>query len=455
MLSLKEMALAIGADYRGADVPFKGFSIDSREIEPGTCFVAFKGARVDGHAFIPDAIAKGASAVLCQEPLSLSVPTLVVENTEKAVGQLAYQWRKQFSIPIIAITGSSGKTTVKHLTASILKERFCTLVSDRNFNSQYSLPLVLGMLGSQHEVAVLEMGARFPGDIRYLMEIAEPTIGLVTLVNPCHIAKFGTLETIAQTKGELFQYLPSTGVALLNHDDPFFEQWMTQVDSKAFYTFGMQNNSDYYPTEVQETSLGSQFVLVTPQGSISIRLPLPGRHNIANAVSAGALALQAGATLQDIQAALEKATPAYRRLERHTLASGTLIDDSYNASPVTMKIALQVLAKLEGTKIFFMGDMAELDEQTKKESHAAMGLEAKRLGIKHLYGVGPLTAEACRAFGDGAKWFDSQEALLKQLPQLLQESAVYLVKGSRGSRMDIIADAILLAQKLEVMKDIK
>lgn len=449
MLSLKEMALAIGADYQGEDLPFQGFSIDSREVEKGSCFVAFKGAKVDAHDFIQEAIDRGAGSILCSRPIRATVPVIQVSDTEKAMGQLARLWRRQFSIPVIAITGSSGKTTVKHLTGLILKKRFNTLVSDRNFNSQFSLPLILGMLKPEHEVAVLEMGARFSNDIRYLMEIAEPTIGLVTLVNPCHIGKFGTIEAIAQTKGELFECLSPEGTAILNEDDAFFESWKARLKTIHFYTFGSQKRSDFHPENVVQNEAGSVFDLVTPKGVVQIHLPLPGFHNVMNAVSAAALAMQAGALLSDVASALQEATSAHRRLQIHSLKNAMLIDDSYNASPSTMRVALGVLSKIEGSKAFFMGDMAELDENQKVADHANIGAEAKRLGVSHLYGVGQLTKNACEAFGPGAVWFESQAHLLAHLPDLLKQSSIYLVKGSRGSRMDVIADAILSAESEE------
>ena len=443
MLTLAKMAQAIGASYKGADVPFQGFSIDSRTLKSGECFVALQAAR-DGHDFIPEAIAKGAGAVLSAQPLSLSVPMIQVENTEEALGALAKVWRSQFSIPMIAITGSSGKTTVKTLTAAILRQRFQTLMASRNLNNHLGLPLVLGELNRGHEVAVLELGARLPGDIAYLTKIAKPSIGLVTLVNPCHIALFGTVEAIAKTKGELFENLESGAIALINQEDIYNEVWKKMASHCRVLTFSVDLPADFYVRDLHLELHSSRFELMTPVGSVFIRLPLSGRHNVQNAVAASALALQAGADLTDIQKGLQQAVAAERRLQLKILPQNIqLLDDSYNASPTTMSIALEILSQYPGEKAFFMGDMGELSPDNVEALHASMGEKAKQLGIQHLYCVGPLSARACQAFGRGAESFDSQAHLLERLPRLLSQSMTCLVKGSRSSKMENIADAIV------------
>jgi UDP-N-acetylmuramoyl-tripeptide--D-alanyl-D-alanine ligase len=444
MLTLAKMAKAIGASYQGADAPFRGFSIDSRTIQPGECFVALQAAR-DGHDFMDDAIAKGAGAVVCRHPLPhFSVPVIQVEDTEWALGALAQVWRLQFSIPIIAITGSSGKTTVKTLTAAILRQTFETLMASRNLNNHLGLPVVLGELHKNHEVAVLELGARLPGEIRYLTKIAQPTIALVTLVNPCHIARFGTVEAIAKTKGELFENLAPGAIALINQEDIFNDVWKKMASHCQILTFSVDLPGDFYVRDLYLELHASRFELITPVGSILIRLPLSGRHNVQNAVAASALALQAGASLTDIQQGLAQAVPAERRLQLKILPQEVqLLDDSYNASPTTMSIALEILAQYPGEKAFFMGDMGELSPDNVEALHASMGEKAKQLGIQHLYCVGPLSANACEAFGRGAESFESQAHLLQRLPKLLSKSMTCLVKGSRSSKMDQVADAIV------------
>lgn len=450
MLTLAQMADRIGAIHQGADVPFQGFSIDSRTLKPGECFVAIDAAR-DGHDFIEGAIAKSAGAVICSVGYTkpVSVLNIQIEKPVFALGALAQQWRAQFSIPVIAITGSSGKTTVKTLTAAILRQKFKTLMASGNLNNQLGVPLVLGALKSEHEVVVLEFGARLPGEIAFLTKMAQPTIGLVTLVNPCHIARFGTLEAIADTKGELFEHLAPGAVAMINQEDPFQEQWKKTALHCRVLTFGVDTPSDFYVKALRLEVKSSQFELITPMGSVLIHLPLPGRHNVQNAVAASALALQVGASLEDVQAGLEQALPAERRLQLKILPKNIqLLDDSYNASPTTMVIALEVLAQYPGKKAFFMGDMGELSPNDNEALHAHMGIKAKQLGIQQLYCVGPLSAKACQAFGPGAEFFESQTQLLDRLPQILSEKNLKgmgitcLVKGSRSSHMDHIADAI-------------
>ncbi len=444
MKTVKLLADSIGAHYKGADIAFKGFSIDSRTLKPGEIFVALPNVR-DGHDFIADAVQKGAAAVLVSKPVETSVPTITVQNTEKALGALAKVWREQFSLPILAITGSSGKTTVKHLTAAILQRRYNTLVPPKNLNNHLGLPLVLGQLTAEHDVAVLEMGARLPGEIGYLADIAEPSVGLITLVNPCHIERFGSVESIAHTKGELFSHLKPGSVALINQADPFCGLWTDMASHCHRLFFSVDEPSDFYAREIRVASESAEFELVTPEGAIEIHLPLPGHHNVQNAVCAAALALTAGADLNTIQQGLQSVTSAERRLQIKKISPTLwIIDDSYNASPTTFSIALDILAAYPARKLCFMGDMGELLLTEARELHAAVGHKAREVGVEALYGVGILSQEACRAFGPKAHNFATQAQLLEVLPTLLSdEPTICLVKGSRGAKMDVVADAIV------------
>ncbi len=452
-LKLAEMAAAIGATYQGPPVPFQGFSIDTRTLKPGACFIALKAAR-DGHAFISEAIEKGAGAIVCSTPeiTTGSTPLIRVKDTEKALGQLAAVWRAQWTLPVIAVTGSSGKTTTRHLIEGILRQRYLHLLAATgNLNNQLGVPLMLGALKPEHEVLVLEMGARFPGDIAYVADLAAPTIGVVTLVNPCHLACFGTVEAIAQTKGELYQALKPGAVAVINQDDVFFPVWQKMAAQVVQVTFSLekpsQGSSDFYAEAIQLQQEFSDFRLITPEGLIGIHLPLPGRHNIQNAICAAAVAAQAGATQEQIQAGLATATSATRRLELKKFGSSLqercLIDDSYNASPTTMKVALDLVGTYAQTACF-LGDMGELALGQEKTLHAQIGHYAKQQGVLRLYGVGPYMQAACEAFGEGAQWFPSQAALLEALPDILDQGLnAYLVKGSRSAKMDVVADRIM------------
>jgi UDP-N-acetylmuramoyl-tripeptide--D-alanyl-D-alanine ligase len=440
---ISKLAQAAGISYQGKDVPFQGFSIDSRTLQPGQCFVAIQDKR-DGHTFIPEALQKGASALVITHFIpNLSVPQMVVQNTDEALGKLSHAHRQQFSIPVIGITGSSGKTSVKNFTAALLTPTHTPLVAIKNFNSHWGLPLVLSTLKPHHTVAVLEMGACAPGEIGYLANIAEPTVGLITTVNPCHIEKFGSVETIAKTKGELYQKLKPGSQAFLNQANPFFPLWKDMAAHCQIITFG-QTGSDFHARNITLAFDSSTFELVTPMGTVPISLPLPGLHNIQNAVAASGLVWTQGVSLSEIQQRLSRLTFSDRRLQVKTLSpTCTLIDDSYNASPTTFAIALEVLAQYPGRKIVFMGDMGELKPEEQVSLHAGIGQKANALGIEAFYGVGPLSKTACLAFGKKAEHFATQAELIQNIPRLVsEEPVVCLVKGSRFTSMDVVADAI-------------
>ncbi len=437
------LAQAAGIAYQGKAVPFQGFSIDSRTLQPGQCFVAIQNKR-DGHDFIPEALQKGASALVVTRFIPhVPVPQMVVNNTDEALGKLAHAHRQQFSIPILGITGSSGKTSVKNFTAALLTPTHTPLVAIKNFNSHWGLPLVLGTLKPHHTVAVLEMGACAPGEIAYLANIAEPTVGLITTVNPCHIEKFGSIEAIAQTKGELYEKLKSGSKAFLNQANPFFPLWKEMAAHCQIITFG-HTGSDFHARNIALAFDSSTFELVTPLGTVPIFLPLPGLHNIQNAVAASGLAWTQGVSLLEIQQRLNRLTFSDRRLQiKRVSPTCILIDDSYNASPTTFAIALEVLAQYPGRKIVFMGDMGELKPEEQENLHASMGQKAKSLGIDAFYGVGSLSKAACLAFGKGTEHFETQAELIQNIPRLVStEPIVCLVKGSRFMTMDVVADAI-------------
>ncbi|MGB5179326.1 MAG: UDP-N-acetylmuramoyl-tripeptide--D-alanyl-D-alanine ligase, partial [Gammaproteobacteria bacterium] len=384
-MHLSEAAQVLDARLAGDNVAFRGISTDTRKLQPGSLYFALQGPNFDGHAFIDDARDQGAAAAAVSRPCESSLPQMQVMDTRLALGQLSAFWRQQFSLPVVAITGSNGKTTVRTMSESILCACGRTLSTQGNLNNDIGLPLTLARLGPDDQYAVLEMGANHRGEIDYLAGLARPTIAVVTNAGPAHLEGFGDLEGVARAKGELFTRLDADGTAVINADDDYAPLWRSLASHCRIVEFGLDAEAAV-TAEWAGDSRGSDVRLRAAQGETEFRLPLPGRHNVMNALAASAASLAAGADLAAVRHGLESLSPVAGRFTVHSLPGDiTLIDDTYNANPESLQAALDVLALADSDSWLVLGDMGELGA-TAAGLHAAAGRMARAAGITRLYG---------------------------------------------------------------------
>jgi len=443
------MKLSTAAKWLGTppvthDVEFCTVSIDTRSLQPNDLFVAITGANFDGHDFIGEATEKGACAVITDRPVVTPLPQLQVVDTAQALGLLAQHHRAQFTIPIIGITGSCGKTSTRALLASILSLHALTLCSERSFNNHIGLPLTLLRLNADHHYAVVEMGTNHVGEIAYLTQLAKPTIALITNAAAAHLEGLTSVEGVARAKGEIFQGLSPQGTAILNADDPYFSYWQTLIQpTQRLLHFSLTKPADVYAQNMTITAGKLCFTLITPQGETTIVLPLLGRHNVANALAAATAAYAVDIPLTTIKKGLEQADAVSKRLNIHRLKNGIqVIDDSYNANPLSVQAAIFTLAEQSGNTCLVLGDMKELGPEALRY-HAEVGQLAKEKGIDQLYTYGELSQAASAAFGVTAKHFNDQAALITYLQQSLTAPVTVLIKGSFSMRMDKVTQALL------------
>ena len=441
-MQLSEAASVLDGQLTGADTAFTGISTDSRTLPAGALFFALKGPNFDGHAYIEAAQARGAAGAAVSRPCASSLPHIVVDDTRLALGRLTADWRSRFALPVIGITGSNGKTTVRAMLAAILSRCGRTLSTEGNLNNDIGLPLTLARLGGQDRFAVLEMGANHPGEIDYLAGLAQPTIAVVTNAGPAHLEGFGDIAGVARAKGELFARLAADGVAIINADDEFAPLWRELAAHCDIVDFGL--DADCAVTaDWQGDAAGSDITLHTPQGDVAFRLPMAGRHNVMNALAASAAALAAGAGLDEIRAGLAGLTPVAGRFNVHHLAGDiTVIDDTYNANPASLQAALDVLAQSGTDTWLVLGDMGELGD-TAEALHAAAGSNARAAGVDRLFGLGELARAAVSSFGPQGLACESHEELLSAMRTELHGPLHILIKGSRRMRMERVVEALL------------
>jgi UDP-N-acetylmuramoyl-tripeptide--D-alanyl-D-alanine ligase len=441
--ALSALAHACDGLLIGADREVAAVTIDSRAVPAAALFIALRGERVDGHDFAAAALAAGAVALLVERRLPLEAPQLLVTDAVAALARIAAALRAGRDTVVLALTGSNGKTSVKTLAAAMLAKVAPTYANPGNRNNEIGMPLALIEQPEDVRFAVYEMGAGQPGDIDHLAAIARPRISLVNNIGPAHLERMGSLAGIARTKGAIHARLPADGTAVINADDAFAMWFEANLPPCRMLRFGIDSSADVRAAEWRPEADGSRFRLLTPAGAAIVRLPLPGRHNLLNALAAGSLALAAGVPLDAIVAALQEAAPVAGRLQAHRLPGGAeLIDDSYNANPESVAAAIGVLAHRGGRGWLVLGDMRELGADAAR-LHAEVGERARLAGLDGLWTVGALAAEASRAFGAGARHFDRQSELIEALRGALAADVHCLVKGSRGSRMDRVVDALL------------
>jgi UDP-N-acetylmuramoyl-tripeptide--D-alanyl-D-alanine ligase len=439
-MQLSEAARVLAGSFTGSDNKFTGVSTDTRQLQPGALFFALQGPNFDGHGFIETARAQGAVAAAVAHPCESALPQIEVADTRLALGSLSAHWRRQFTLPVVGITGSNGKTTVRAMTAAILSQCGDTLATQGNLNNDIGLPLTLARLGADDRFAVLEMGANHPGEIDYLAGLAQPTIAIVTNAGPAHLEGFGDLQGVARAKGELFARLGKDGVAVINADDTFAPLWRELAAHCRIVEFGLQGAD--VTADWQGDASGSDVQLYAAAGNIEFHLALPGRHNVMNALAASAAALAAGAGLDAVKAGLETLSQVAGRFNVHSLPGDiTLIDDSYNANPESLQVALDVLAQAQGDSWLVLGDMGELGADA-AALHSAAGRNAREAGVSRLYGLGELAQLAVKAFDGPGGAYATMDELLAVLQRQLSGPLHILVKGSRRMRMERVVAAL-------------
>ena len=450
-LWLSALARMVGGHLEGEDRQVFAVSTDTRTLfnGDGVLFIALKGERFDGHEHLQAAAEAGATAALVSHHMPARVagwdlPQIVVPDTERALADLAATLQhERVGGKVVAITGSNGKTSVKTLVLSILERAGKTYANPGNRNNEIGLPLAVIDAPDDAHFAVYEMGAGKPGDIAYLTRIARPDVALVNNIAPAHLERMGSLLAVADTKAAIYDALPAAGTAVINADDAFAPYFAERAHGRPLVYFGLDQGADVTARDITLDAEGSQFTLVTTAGEAPVRLAMPGRHNVRNALAAAAMAGALGVPLDIIAEGLSAAQQVAGRLISHRLGNGAvLIDDSYNANPGSLAAAIDTLAAGGGEGWLVLGDMRELGDDA-EAMHAEAGRRAKAAGLRRLYTLGPLSAAAANAFGEGAVQFDSHDALAAALAADLREGVRVLVKGSRGSAMDRIVTALL------------
>ncbi len=455
MMRISQAAHALGARFSGNDAEFGGVSTDTRSIKPGDLFVALKGERYDGHAFVARAAAAGAAAALVEEAglriedrgLSAQIPLLVVDSTLKALGKLASYWRRQFEIPLVALTGSNGKTTVKEMLAAILREackgtqsaildpQSCVLATRGNLNNHIGVPLTLLELRRAHRYAVVEMGMNHTGEIDYITRLAEPDVALINNVGVAHIENLGSVAAIARAKGEIFAGLKPNGVAVFSADEDYAPLWRELAAGRRQLEFALVAQAPITAT-YRMRRLDSEIVLRTPLGAASAVVAAPGLHNVKNALAASAAATALAVPVAIVASGLARFDGVKGRLElRRGVHGATLIDDTYNANPDSVRAAIAVLAQAAAKKLLVLGDMGELGRDA-AVMHSDVGTFARDAGIDRMFTLGQMSAHAAHAFGAGARHFTRIEDLLAEIENLLAPDLTLLVKGSRFMQME-------------------
>jgi UDP-N-acetylmuramoyl-tripeptide--D-alanyl-D-alanine ligase len=441
-MQLSEAAAAIGAQLIGNDGWFEGVSTDTRSISRGEVFCALEGPNFDGHDHCSKAEIAGAAGAIVQRAVRSSLATLTVDDSRRALGRLAGAWRRRFSIPVVGVTGSNGKTTVKEMIASILHAN--VLATKGNLNNDIGVPKTLLQLDDEHEFAVIEMGASHIGEIKWLAEISQPLVGVVTLCAPAHLEGFGTIDAVAEAKGELYAGLLKDGTAVINADDAYADYWSTIATDRRVVRFAMEQAADVTAESITNLGIGygMQFSLRLPSSEIDIQLPFDGKHNIANALAAAASAYSLDIAPATIKLGLENAKRVGGRLCVIAGVRGArIIDDTYNANPTSLAAALDMIALEPGKKWLVLGDMGELGPSA-EDIHRDTGLAARKAGIDRLYSFGELAAIAAASFGDGGQAYRDIARLTDVLISDLAPEVTLLVKGSRAMRMERVVEAL-------------
>ncbi|MBO9491069.1 UDP-N-acetylmuramoyl-tripeptide--D-alanyl-D-alanine ligase [Endozoicomonas sp. G2_1] len=468
-LSLATIAEVLSGRLVGADKIIDSVTTDSRALAPEQVFLALKGPNFDGHKFAQQACSQGASALIVSEQQALDISQVIVEDTHRALGQLAAYVKQQVAPKTVAITGSSGKTTVREMVAAVLSRLGKVLVTDGNFNNDIGVPLTLLRLEQDHHFAVVELGANHIGEIAYTTGLTKPDVALINNIGAAHIEGFGSLCGVARAKGEIYQGLAAGGIAIYNQACSFADKWQQVLADKTVRQFACDkdfatSDVDYFSSDAILDDNGcASFRLHTPVGSTFVQLTVPGEHNICNAVAAATICLSLGASLDDIALGLSQMSAVKGRLNLHQLGANTkLIDDSYNANVASIKAAIKLLATYPGKRILALGDMAELGAEA-RAYHAEIGQFAAEQGIEVLLGFGVLSQHTVNAYqgatssecGNGQHFYQHADVVNEIISMLEANSNAFsqtnkqeqqvsmLVKGSRSARMEQVVQGVL------------
>jgi len=450
LMSVGELARVIPGDLRGdGRVGFSSVSTDSRTPSPGALFVALTGERFDGHDYVAQARDNGAVAALVERAVEVDVPQLIVADSKHAFGMAAASWRARFTLPVIAVAGSNGKTTVTQMIAAIFEAEYGDkgrLATRGNLNNEIGVPLMLWQLGRQHRAAVLELGMNHRGEISYLAELVRPTIALVNNAQREHQEFMASVEATAYENGETIAALSDDGVAVFPADDACAPIWRQLAGTRRVIDFALDASAVVTAT-FQDENNGVRVSMATPDGVIDVQLAASGLHNVRNALAAAACSIAAGVGAGAIATGLTAWRPIAGRGIRVRIQQGTLIDDSYNANPDSVRAAIDLLAASPAPRVLVLGDMGEVGARG-PEFHREVGLHARDRGIDSLFAIGPLMREAAHAFGANALHFEDIAALIAALRAKLLPGATVLVKGSRFMKMERVVQA-LAAQPAE------
>ncbi len=435
-LMLSQIAEMTGGELIGGDVAIDSVATDSRLVKPDQLFIAIKGERFDAHDFVAELDGK-AGAALVHKKIDCDLPQILVKNTLLALADLASAWRAKLTMPVIGLTGSNGKTTLKEMIAAILSQQGKVLATFGNLNNDIGMPLTLLRVREDHDYAVIEMGANHFKEIEFLTNIARPNVAVVNNAGAAHLEGFGDLQGVAKAKGEIFIGLGTHGVAVINADDTFADYWKDSNKDRKVITFGINNEATISGRLLSDGGL----VIKAGVQEVRANLQLLGRHNALNALAATAVCTALGIKLETIVKGLESLQPVKGRLAPVAgIYNARILDDTYNANPDSARVALDVLAGQKNTA-FILGDMGELGDDTLK-LHGQIGEQAKRVGIDKMYCLGKYSAKACEKFGKNGHSFKEMDDLLESLTSNMSENMTILVKGSRAMKMERAVEAL-------------
>ncbi|HJV88038.1 MAG TPA: UDP-N-acetylmuramoyl-tripeptide--D-alanyl-D-alanine ligase [Noviherbaspirillum sp.] len=437
---------AVVVNNTATDAAFDGVSTDSRQVAVGNLFVALRGERFDAHDFLDEVAAKGVAAVVVERvPEGLMVPALVVPDARVALGEIARFWRRRFTLPVIGVTGSNGKTTVKEMIASILAAAFGAdhvLATRGNLNNEIGVPLTVFRLDDAHKAAVVELGMNHPGEIATITGIAVPTVGLVNNAQREHQEFMESVEAVAKENGSVIAGLSAEGVAVFPADDTYTSLWRALAGPRKTLTFGLSQDADVSCT-FQVNDFGSDLSITAGGKYFQVKLSAAGAHNVRNALAATACSLAIGVPEEAIVRGLEAFAPVNGRLQRKTAKSGALvIDDTYNANPDSVRAAIDVLSHAASPRILVLGDMGEVGDEG-PQFHVEIGAYAREKGIEHLLTLGELARHASAAFGSPAQHFDAIDAINQAAERLVSSGTTALVKGSRFMKMERVVQHLV------------
>lgn len=446
-LTLPQITEIVGGQLVNAvdALAIERISKDTRTLQAGDLYIAIVGEAFDGHQFVAQAQSKGAAAAIVETlAADCALPQIQVANSIQALAKLAAFERQQFTGPIVAITGSAGKTTTKELTKAVVGQQFNSWMTQGNLNNHIGAPLTMLAVGTQHQAAVIELGASAVGEIAANAQWLLPNVAIITNAAGAHLEGFGSLQNVVATKGELLDFIQPNGVAIVNADDVHNATWVKRALTHGvnnLLLFGFSEHADVRADNIEAGLAGCQFDLLYRAQKHSVRLPLLGEHNVANALAAAAAGFALGLTMAQVVAGLESVAVVAGRLQSLVGAQGqTVLNDSYNANPASVRAAIEVLKKAKHGWLV-LGDMAELGAD-EVQQHEQIGQFAKQQGIQHLLATGQLAKHAVSGFGEGAQWFADKQQLAEFLQENTQENDVILVKGSRSAAMESIVEQL-------------